>query len=96
MSSTNLARDCFNFSSLDPVSIERALLAHVNRFEAQNRQVSWQDAPATFAAVSGDDDDKETIRQYRAAMEDLLDSGAIRVDRLDDGGNRLVAVAIGH
>jgi hypothetical protein len=46
-----------------------------------------------FAAVIGDDDDKETIRQFRGALEDLLDSGAIVVERLPDGGNRLVVVS---
>src|SRR5580658_2271500 len=92
MHTTTLASASFSYSTCDPASIERAFLAHVARFAAQNREVDWQTAPEVFAAVIGDDDDKGTIRQFRAALEDLLDSGAIRVERLADGGNRLVTV----
>ena len=52
----------------------------------QDRAVSWETAPA----VIGDADDTGTIRLFRAAMEDALDSGGIRVEPLADGGNRLV------
>jgi hypothetical protein len=92
MTHLTLASSSFDFSSFDPASIERAFIAHLARFEQQDRNVSWQDAPATFSAVIGDDGDKETIRQFRAALEDLLDSAAIRVERLADGSNRLVIV----
>jgi hypothetical protein len=89
MTPHTLASDAFNYSTLDPKSIERAFRAHIQRFEAQNRDVSWQDAPAIFAAVSGDASDEGL---FRAALEDLLDSGVIIVERLADGGNRLVVV----
>jgi hypothetical protein len=87
MRTTTLSNDVFNYSTFDPASISSAFLAHVKRFEQQDRDVSWQDARATFAAVSGDSADEDT---FRAAMEDLLDSGAIVVERLPDGSNRLV------
>ena len=96
MSTTTLASDDFNFSTLDPRSIERAFRAHVKRFEAQNRDVSWETAPAVFAAVSGGAEDPfcaTTESLFRGAMEDLLDSGAIRVKRLADSGNRLVTAS---
>jgi hypothetical protein len=88
MTTPTLASECFNFSSLDPASIERAFIAHLRRFAQQNRDVDWLTAPAVIAAVSGDADDEGL---FRAAMEDLLDSGVIVVERLPDGGNRLVA-----
>ena len=91
MTTLTLAGNSFDYSTFDPASVERAFLAHVERFAAQSREVSWQDAPAVFCAVIGDDD-ASTIRLFREAMEDLLDSGAIRVEPLVDGGNRLVAV----
>jgi hypothetical protein len=85
-----LASDVFTFSNFSSRrDVAAVFAAHVTRFEHQNRDVSWKEAPAVFAAVIGDDDDKETIRQFRGALEDLLDSGAIIVDRLPDGSNRL-------
>ena len=93
MTPLTLSSDCFTFSSLDPASVERAFIAHLARFEQQNRDVSWQDAPAAFAAVYADDDDELTTRYFRRAMEDLFNSGEIRVERLADGGNRLVRAA---
>jgi hypothetical protein len=91
MTAHTLASDSFDYSTFDPVSIERAFLAHIARFEAQNREIDWQTAPEVFAAVIGDDD-QGTVRVFRAAMEDLLDAGKIRVERLSDGGNRIVTV----
>jgi hypothetical protein len=88
MTTSTLASDCFDYSTFNPASIARAFRAHLDRFEAQNRDVSWQDAPAIFAAVSGDASDESL---FRDAMESLLDSGAIRVERLADGSNRIVA-----
>ena len=70
--------------------IERAFLAHLERFEQQNRDVRWEEAPTAFAGVYADGDDELTTRYFRRAMEDLLDSAEIRVERLPDGGNRLV------
>ena len=79
-----------DFSSTNPASIERAFLAHLERFERQDRDVSWQDAPAVFAGVYADDDDELTTRYFRRAMEDLFDRDWLRVERLADGSNRLV------
>ena len=52
--------------------------------------MSWQDAPAAFAFASSDAGVETLTNLFRAAMEDLLDSGEIRVERLAGGGNRLV------
>jgi hypothetical protein len=57
--------------------------------------VPWERAPAAFAAVCGDGDAEieMTTSLFRSAMESLLDDGEIHVERLDGGGNRLVAAA---
>jgi hypothetical protein len=86
MTTLTLSNDSFNYSSLDPTSIERAFFAHLQRFEQQDRDVSWESAPAVIATVSGDASDASL---FLDAMESLLDSGAIRVERLADGSNRL-------
>jgi len=90
MNTLTLASDDFTFSSNQPASIARAFLAHLARFEQQNRDVSWQDAPAAFAFASNDGGDEVLTNLFRAAMEDLFDGAEIRVERLADGGNRLV------
>jgi hypothetical protein len=88
MSIVTLSNDCFDFSTLDPTSVELAFLAHLKRFESQNRDVSWEGAPAAFAGVCGEADEL-TTNLFRVAMEDLFDAGAIRVERLPDRSNRL-------
>ena len=85
-----LASDCFTFSLSNPVDIERAFCGHLERFAQQNRDVSWQEAPAAFAVASSDAGVETLTSRFRAAMEDLLDAGEIRVERLADGSNRLV------
>ena len=89
MQTHSLSSNCFDFSTVDPNSVSRALLAHLRRFENQNRDVSWQDAPAAFAGVYADEDEESTTMRFRGAMEALLDSGVIIVERLADGSNRL-------
>jgi hypothetical protein len=87
-SAYSLSSDCFEISSLNPTSVSRAFLAHLERFANQNRDVSWQDAPAEFAAVYGEADEW-TTSMFRVAMEELLESGAVAVERLPDGSNRV-------
>jgi hypothetical protein len=91
MSPAKLSSNCFETSSLDPSSVSRAFLAHLRRFESQNRDISWQDAPSAFAGVYGEADEQTAI-SFRQAMEDLLDSGAVVVERLDGGSNRLAGL----
>ena len=90
MNTLTLSSDAFSFSLSNPAAVEGAFLAHLARFEAQDRDVSWQDAPAAFAFASSDAGVETLTNLFRAAMEDLLDSGEIRVERLAGGGNRLV------
>jgi len=82
--------DDFTFSLSNPAAVEGAFLAHLARFEAQDRDISWQDAPAAFAFASSDAGIETLTNLFRAAMEDLFDSGEVRVERLADGSNRLV------
>jgi hypothetical protein len=89
MSTHSLASNCFNFSTSDPSSVSRAFVAHIERFQRQNRDVSWQDAPFAFAGVYAEGNEESTTNLFRRAMEDLLDAGAISVERLQDGSNRL-------
>jgi hypothetical protein len=86
MNALTLSSASFDFSTLDPKSVERAFLSHLHRFAQQNRDVAWETAPAVIAAVSGDAGDASL---FRDAMETLLDSGVIVVESLPDGGNRL-------
>ena len=90
MTTLTLSSTEFDFSSTNPADVERAFLAHLERFEQQNRDVSWQEAPAAFAVASSDAGVETLTNLFRAAMEDLLDSAEIRVERLADGSNRLV------
>ena len=46
MTTPKLSSDSFDFSPDDPITIERAFIAHLRRFIAQGRDVSWRDAPA--------------------------------------------------
>ena len=93
MSDLSLSSDVFTFSTNDRAAVRRVFLAHLARFERQFRDVSWQDAPAAFARASGDSDAEAetTTTLFRGAMESLLDSGEIEVERLGDGSNRIVA-----
>jgi hypothetical protein len=70
--------------------VRAAFLQHLQRFERQFRDVSWQEAPAAFSAVYPDGADETTTRQFRIALEELLDDGVISVERLPDGSHRLV------
>jgi hypothetical protein len=89
MNATNLASASFDYSTFDPASVERAFLEHLRRFAQQSRDLPWETAPAVIAAISGDAGDESL---FRDAMETMLDSGVIVVERLPDGGNRLIAV----
>ena len=84
-----LASDEFDFLPHDPISIERAFIAHLRRFIAQGRDVSWREAPAVFAAISSGREDELLMNLFRTAMESLLDSEHIFVEELN-GGNKLV------
>lgn len=95
MSTPTLSSDCFTFATNNRADIRRAFCAHLQRFERQFRDVSWQEAPGAFARVSGESDSEAetTASLFRSAMEELLDSGELVVDRLPDGSNRLVRAA---
>jgi hypothetical protein len=92
MSTPTLASTVFTFSTSNRAAVRRAFLAHLERFAAQDRDVSWEAAPAAFARVYGESDAEAetTTSLFRAAMEELLDSGDIVVERFLDGKNRLV------
>ena len=90
MTTPKLSSDSFDFSPDDPITIERAFIAHLRRFIAQGRDVSWRDAPAVFAAISSGRDDELLTTLFRTAMESLLDSEHIFIEQLENGGNRLV------
>ena len=96
MTDPTIASD-ISFSTNDRASIRAVFLAHLTRFVNQGRETAWRRAPWDFARVYGDnfEDTDTTMRLFRSAMEDLLDSGEIRVERLADGGNRLTAVING-
>ena len=90
MTTLTLASDSFTFSNFSSRrDMATVFLSHLQRFEHQNRDVPWQAAPAVFATVASGEADGLTTDWFRAAMEDLLDSGAIVVERLPDGSNRL-------
>jgi hypothetical protein len=59
----------------------------LDRFERQDRDISWQKAPRVFAYLSPFK--PGNIPAFRAAMETLLDERMIVVERLPEGGNRL-------
>ena len=90
MTLLTLSSDDFTFSLSNPAAVERAFLAHLERFAQQNRDISWQEAPAAFAVASSDAGVETLTSLFRAAMEDLFDRDYLRVERLADGGNRLV------
>ena len=94
MNTTATSTTDFEFSSSDPQSVCRAFVAHLQRFRRQERDVPWQDAPAVFATAAapyGSREIKSAERLFKWALETLLDTGEIHVERLDGGGNRLVA-----
>jgi len=92
MDHPKLSSTVFDFSCSNRADVKRAFLAHLQRFERQFRDVSWQEAPAAFSAVYADGEDETTTTLFRAALEELLDSGEIQVERLDGGSNRIVKV----
>ena len=88
--------DDITFTTNSAAGSRRAFLDHLHRFETQSRDVSWREAPEAFARTYGAGGDDTTVNSFRSAMEELLDSGDIRVERLVDGGNRLVRVPAGR
>jgi hypothetical protein len=89
MDDLKLASDSFDFLPDDPLSIQRAFIAHLRRFIAQGRAISWREAPAIFAAISSGRDDELLTNLFRTAMETLLDDECIFAEE-HNGGARLV------
>ena len=71
----------------------RAFLEHLRRFARQDRDVSWTSAPEVFASTYGKGAEEAVTNSLRGAMESCFDRGEIRVERLPDGSNKLIAVA---
>ena len=80
------------FSLTSRPNSRRCFLAHLDRFARQDRDVDWQSAPEVFAATYGQADELTIVNALRGAMEALFDKGELKVERLPDGSNRLVAV----
>jgi len=82
------------FTTNSRADSRRAFLEHLHRFERQGREVDWTNAPEVFASTYGDGGDDTTVNSLRGAMEALFDRNEIKVERLADGGNRLVRVPV--
>jgi hypothetical protein len=89
MEDRKLTSDCFQFYPDDAISAQKVFLAHLYRFIAQGRDVSWREAPAVFAAISSGEEDAQLANIFRTAMETLFDDECIFAEEFN-GGNKLV------